>query len=81
MHPASSKAASSESIPLFGAFGLTQQLGCVEYSRPSRFRAMLEQWLQTIRALWPECPAVIHGDGRVLRIDHADAVRVRFIGQ
>ena len=34
-----------ESIPLFGPFGLTQQLGCVEYYRPSRFRAMFEQWL------------------------------------
>ncbi len=70
-----------EAIPLFGPFGLTQQLGCVEYSRPSRFRAMLEQWLQTIHALWPDCPAVIRGDGRVLRIDHADAVHVRFSGQ
>ena len=51
-----------ESIPLFGPFGLTQQLGCVEYSRPSRLRAMLEQWLQTIRALWPKCLAVISSD-------------------
>lgn len=67
-----------ESIQLFGPFGLTQQLGCVEYSRPSRFRAMLEQWLLTIRALWPECPAVITGDGRVLRIDRCAAVQVRF---
>jgi hypothetical protein len=70
-----------ESIPLFGPFGLTQQLGCVEYSRPSRFRAMLEQWLQTIRALWPECPAVISGDGRILWIDRCAAVHVRFSGQ
>ena len=31
-----------ESIPLFGAYGLTRQLGCIEYSRPSRFRGMLE---------------------------------------
>jgi hypothetical protein len=70
-----------ESIPLFGPFGITQQLGCVEYSRPSRFRAMLEQWLQTIRALWPECPAGISGDGRLLWIDRCAAVQVRFSGQ
>jgi hypothetical protein len=70
-----------ESIPLFGPFGITQQLGCVEYSRPSRFRAMLEQWLQTIRALWPDCPAVISGDGRILYIDRCAAVHVRFSGQ
>ncbi len=70
-------AKSPESIPLFGPLGLTQQLGCVEYSRPSRFRAMLEQWLQTIRALWPECPAVVSADGRLLRIDRSAAVQVR----
>jgi hypothetical protein len=70
-----------ESIPLFGPYGLTQQLGCVEYSRPSRFRAMLEQWLQTIRALWPECPAAIDRNGQLLKIDRCAAVQVRFSGQ
>lgn len=63
-----------EVIPLFGPFGLTQQLGCVEYSRPSRFRAMLEQWLRTILRLWPECPAFISADGRTLRIDRQTAI-------
>lgn len=64
-----------EVVPLFGPYGLTQQLGCVEYSRPSRFRAMLEQWLQTIRCLWPECPAFISADGSTLRIDRRTAIR------
>lgn len=68
-------ASGPESIPLFGPFGLTQQLGCVEYTRPSRFRAMLEQWLLAIRALWPECPAVLLTDGNSLRIDHHYALR------
>ncbi len=63
-----------ESIPLFGPFGLTMQLGCVEYSRPSRFTAMLAQWLRTIRALWPECPAVISRDGKSLRLGCSYAV-------
>jgi hypothetical protein len=63
-----------ESIPLFGPFGLTTQLGCVEYSRPSRFRAMLEQWLRTIRVLWPECPAAISKDGKSLRIGYSYAI-------
>jgi hypothetical protein len=66
-----------ESIPLFGPFGLTQQLGCAECSRPSRFRARLEQWLQMIRALWPECPATISRDGPILWIDRRAAVLVR----
>jgi len=43
-----------EAIPLFGKYGLTAQLGSVEYSRARRFRAMLDQWLGVIRALWPD---------------------------
>ena len=46
-----------ERIPLRVDSGLTAQLGSVEYSRPRRFRAMLEQWLGQIRTVWPECPA------------------------
>lgn len=67
-----------ESIPLVGPFELTQQLGCVEYSRPSRFRAMPEQWLQTIPSLWPKCPAIVSGYGRILLIDRRAEVQVRF---
>jgi hypothetical protein len=67
-------AKSQERIPLFGEFGLAAQLGCVEYSRPRRFRAMLEQWIRTIRAAWPQCPAAICPDGRNLRIGPASAV-------
>jgi hypothetical protein len=48
----------TESIPLFGDFGLASQIGTTDYSRPRRFRAMVEQWLGAIRALWPECPAL-----------------------
>jgi hypothetical protein len=63
-----------EIIPLFGQYGLTQQLGCIEYSRPSRFRAMLEQWLKTIRCLWPQCPATVCGEGKALRIDRQSSI-------
>jgi hypothetical protein len=68
-----------ESIPLFGPCGLTQQLGCVEYSRPSRFRAMLEQWLRTIRGLWPECPATISCDGQMLQLHPQTSVNHRTV--
>lgn len=70
-----------ESIPLFGPFGLTRQLGCVDYSRPSRFRAMLEQWLRTIHALWPECPAIICQDGQRLLIKRCAAIQTSLSGQ
>lgn len=67
-------AKTEERIPLFGNFGLTAQLGSVEYTRPRRFRAMLRQWLTQVRAVWPECPARICSDGRYLRLSPATAV-------
>jgi hypothetical protein len=64
----------SDRIPIFGDFGLANQLGCVEYSRPRRFRAMLEQWLDTIRAIWPQCSARIVANGQSIEIRNATAV-------
>jgi len=52
-----------ERIPIFGAYRLAQQLSSVEYSRAPRFRVKLEQWLDSIRTLWPDCPARISSDG------------------
>jgi hypothetical protein len=63
-----------ESIPLFGPAGLTHQIGCVDYSRPRRFRAMLDQWLTTIRAVWPECPARISACRSNLIVGHKLAI-------
>jgi replication initiator protein len=63
-----------ETIPLFGDFGLAHQIGTTDYSRPRRFRAMIEQWLETIRALWPQCPARISADGQEIVLKHAPAV-------
>jgi hypothetical protein len=39
-----------ERIPIFGPFGLVQQLGAVEYTRPRKFREKLHQWLKTMRS-------------------------------
>jgi hypothetical protein len=68
------KARGPESIPIFGEFGLANQIGTVEYSRPRRFRAMLDQWLTTIRVIWPECPARLSADGQFLTVNRAAAV-------
>jgi hypothetical protein len=68
------KAKGTENIPIFGEFGLANQVGCVEYSRPRRFRAMLDQWLRVIRAIWPECPAHVAADGQRIRIRNANAI-------
>ena len=64
----------TESIPLFGDFGLANQIGTTEYSRPRRFRVMVEQWLDSICALWPKCPARLTSDGQAIVVKHAVAV-------
>ncbi len=66
-----------ERIPIFGPYGLAQQLGCVEYSRARRFRVKLQQWLDSIHALWPNCSARITPEGDYLKIQPAAAVMVK----
>ena len=61
-------------IPIFGEFGLVNQIGTVEYSWPRRFRAMLGQWLRTMRLMWPESPARISSGGQSLVVKHAPLV-------
>jgi hypothetical protein len=63
-----------EAIPLLGPFGLAMQIGSIEYARPRRFREKLEEWLGSIRVLWPECPAHISRDGLSLIVSRAHAV-------
>ena len=54
-----------ERVPLFGDFGLVSQLGSAEYARPRKFRERLEGWLDLVRTMWPECPAVWTRPARV----------------
>jgi hypothetical protein len=63
-----------ERIPLFGEYGLAKQIGSIEYARPRRFREKLDAWLESIRVLWPECPAQISNDGTSLEVNRAAAV-------
>jgi hypothetical protein len=63
-----------EAIPLLGPFGLASKIGSIEYARPRRFREKLDQWLDSIRILWPECPAHISADGESLVVNRASAV-------
>lgn len=41
-------------IPIFGANGLTHQLGPAPYSVNRLFRHMISQWLRYVNLLWPE---------------------------
>jgi hypothetical protein len=63
-----------ERIPLFGPNGLTAQIGSVEYARPRKFRERLEQWLDAIRQIWPECRARIASDGTALVIQAGTSI-------
>jgi hypothetical protein len=74
-------AKAKESIPLFGTYGLANQIGSIEYARSRRFREKLEEWLDSIRMLWPECPVRISADGRSLMIDQGSAVLIEQQGR
>src|SRR5450432_4216751 len=63
-----------ERVPLFGAFGLVNQLGSSDYARPRKFQERLEGWLDLVRTMWPECPAAIDTTGTGLWVDRAAAV-------
>ena len=63
-----------ERVPLFGDFGLVNQLGSSEYARPRRFRERLGRWLDLVKVLWPDCPARISSDGRALIVAPAEAI-------
>ena len=67
----------SESVPLFGDFGLAGQLGSVDYARPRKFRERLERWLGLVRTLWPSCPAHITSDGDYMLIQPALALAAK----
>ena len=64
-----------ERVPLFGDYGLVNQLGSAEYVRPRKFRERLERWLDLVRTMWPECPARISADGQAIMIYRAQAIR------
>lgn len=64
-----------QQIPLFGPTGLQAQLGCAEYSRPRRFRAMLRQWIGTVRVLVPDRGTRIRLGSEYLTLDASDQMR------
>ncbi len=66
-----------ERVPVFGDFGLANQLGSADYARPRKFRERLERWLDTVRVLWPECPARISSDGNYMLVQPAIALAAK----
>jgi hypothetical protein len=70
-------AKTEERIPLFGEFGLMQQLGVAVYSRSRKFRERLEEWLDLVKLMWPDCPAHVSQDGQRLVIRPGQAIRTQ----
>ncbi len=70
-------AKSEESVPILGPLGLGAQLGNVEYARPRKFREKLQEWLQVIKAMWPECPARLSPTGDYLILRPAAALTTK----
>ncbi len=66
-----------ERVPLFGPFGLANQLGVQAFTRERKFRERLNAWLKLVRLYWPECPAVISHDGTFLEVSRASAILPR----
>jgi Plasmid encoded RepA protein len=63
-----------ERVPLFGDFGLVNQLGSSEYARPRRFRERLGRWLDLVKSLWPDCPVRVSSEGGALIVNRAQAI-------
>lgn len=66
-----------ERVPIFGDFGLANQLGNADYARPRKFRERLERWLDLVRALWSGCPARISSDGSYILIQPGVALAAK----
>ena len=72
------QARTQELIPLFGAFGLANQLGVQDYGRERKFRERVRRWLELVKLYWPECPATVSANGQHLELAPAAAlIRVR----
>jgi hypothetical protein len=66
-----------ERVPLFGSFGLANQLGVQDYQRERKFRERIRTWLKLVRLYWPECPAAVASNGTFLEINTAAAILAR----
>jgi Plasmid encoded RepA protein len=71
------QAKGSERVPLFGPYGLANQLGAQTFTRERKFRERINSWLKLVRLYWPECPAVVSRNGTFLEVNRASAILPR----
>jgi len=66
-----------ERVPLFGPFGLANQLGVQTFARERKFLGRVNSWLKLVRMYWPECSALISSNEAFLEVSNAVAVLPR----
>ncbi len=64
-------------MPLFGPYGLANQLGIQTFTRERKFRERINSWLKLVRLYWPQCPAVVSRTGTFLEVNSASAILPR----
>jgi len=68
------KAKGTESIPIFGEFGLANQLGCVDKVGRGGSAPCSNNGSTPIRPIWPHCPARIISNGKNIEIRNATPI-------
>jgi hypothetical protein len=63
-----------ERVPIFGDFGLANQLGSADYARPRKFRERLERWLDLVQ----DIVADLSGSHHLRWRPHVGSARHRF---
>lgn len=71
------QAKQQERVPLFGTYGLANQLGVQTFTRERKFRERINDWLKLVRLYWPECPAVVSHNGAFLEVSKVSAILSR----
>jgi hypothetical protein len=64
-------------ISLWGAGGLSEQLGATDYVRARDFRRTVCRWVAAVKQFWPTCPVRISSGGQMLLIEPEDRSSVR----
>lgn len=61
-------------VPLYGPSSLHQQLGSSAGMTERNFRRQIRTWLSITQQLWPQCPATLSKDGKVLSVRNGHAI-------
>ena len=67
----------AHALPLFGLYGLANQLGVQTFTRERKFRERIHSWLKLVHLYWPECPALVSRNGMFLEVNRASAILPR----